>query len=64
MAFVAFTEEEKTAANEADIVNYLQVRGESVTRDGQEYAWQAPTGKVSIKGNKWYSQYELTGGPP
>ena len=62
MAFVAFTEEEKTAANEADIVNYLQMQGETVTREGQEFAWQAPSGKVSIRGNQWYSQYEQLGG--
>ena len=62
MAFVALTEEEKTAANEADIVNYLQMQGETVTREGQEFAWQAPSGKVSIRGNQWYSQYEQLGG--
>lgn len=62
MAFVAFTEEEKTAANEADIVSYLQMQGETVTREGQEFAWQAPSGKVSIRGNQWYSQYEQLGG--
>lgn len=62
MAFVAFTEEEKNIANEADIVAYLQHRGESVKREGNEFAWQASSGKVSIRGNQWYSQYEQLGG--
>ena len=62
MAFIAFTEEEKTTAMEVDIVTYLQTRGETIHREGSEYSWQAPTGKVSIKGNKWYSQYEQVGG--
>ena len=62
MAFIAFTEQEKNSANEADIVSYLKAQGESVVREGNEYAWQAPSGKVSIRGNQWYSQYEQQGG--
>ena len=62
MAFIAFTEQEKNSANEADIVSYLKAQGESVVREGNEYAWQAPPGKVSIRGNQWYSQYEQQGG--
>ena len=47
-----------------DIVSYLKSHGMSVKRVGSAYEWESPTGKVSIKGNRWYSQYELVGGYP
>ena len=53
-----FTRKNKTKP----LVDYLTAHGESVQRVGREYVWEAPTGKVSISGSQWYSQYELVGG--
>lgn len=62
MPYIHFTDAEKEAANSADIVSYLKTKGMEAKRVGNEYAWNSPTGKVSIKGSQWYSQYELVGG--
>ncbi len=62
MPYIKFTEEEKESANASSIVDYLTSHGESVKRTGREYVWEAPSGKVSINGSQWYSQYELVGG--
>ncbi len=62
MPYIHFSEQEKQMANETDIVSYLKSIGESVERHGSEYWWEAPTGKVSIKGSDWFSQYERVGG--
>ena len=51
-------------ANMMDIASYLKTQGISTRRVGSAYEWEAPTGKVSIKGNRWYSQYEMVGGYP
>ena len=62
MPFIKFTEEEKELANASSIVDYLTTHGESVKRAGREYVWDSPSGKVSIHGSEWYSQYEQVGG--
>ena len=62
MPYIKFTEQEKESANSASIVDYLTAHGESVRRAGREYVWEAPSGKVSVHGCEWYSQYELVGG--
>lgn len=62
MSFIYFSEQEKQAANEADIVSFLQRQGQEVKRCGREYMWDSPSGKVSINGSEWYSQYERVGG--
>ena len=62
MPYIHFTEQEKQQANEADIVTYLNSIGETAERHGREYWWESPSGKVSIKGSDWYSQYERVGG--
>lgn len=51
-------------ANMIDIASYLKTQGISAKRVGSAYEWESPTGKVSIKGNQWYSQYEMVGGYP
>ena len=58
------TQNEIDNANSMDIVSYLKSHGVSAKRVGNGYEWESPTGKVSIKGNRWYSQYELVGGYP
>ena len=62
MPYIKFTEQEKELANATSIADYLTSHGESVKRVGREFVWEAPSGKVSISGNQWYSQYELIGG--
>jgi len=62
MPYIKFTDQEKESANSSSIVDYLRSHGESVERVGREYVWHAPSGKVSINGSEWYSQYELVGG--
>lgn len=51
-------------ANMMDIASYLKTQGISIKRVGSAYEWESPIGKVSIKGNRWYSQYEMVGGYP
>ena len=58
------TQNEIDNANSMDIVSYLKSHGVSAKRVGNGYEWESPAGKVSIKGNRWYSQYELVGGYP
>lgn len=62
MPFIKFTEQEKETANLTDIAAYLSSHGEKVKKSGREYVWEAPSGKVSIRQNQWYSQYERIGG--
>ena len=62
MPYIHFSEQEKELAKQADIVRFLQVHGEQVMRTGKEFAWDSPAGKVTIRENQWYSQYEQTGG--
>ena len=62
MPYIHFSDAEKEAANSTEIVSFLKRKGMDVKRVGNEYAWNSPTGKVSIKGSQWYSQYELVGG--
>lgn len=56
------TKQEIEYANSIDIASFLKTRGMSLKRVGRAYEWQSPTGKVSIKGCKWYSHYERVGG--
>lgn len=62
MPYIHFSEQDKQTANNADITSYLQTRGETVKKTGREYLWESPSGKVSVSGNQWYSQYEQIGG--
>ncbi len=62
MPFIKFTEQEKESANTTNIVDYLTSHGESVKRCGREFVWNSPSGRVTIHGSEWYSQYEQVGG--
>ncbi len=62
MAYVYFTEQDRKDANETDIANYLIAHGKTVKRVGREKVWDSPSGKVSLNGSVWYSQYEQVGG--
>lgn len=62
MPYILFSEQEKQSANASDIRSFLASRGQEVKRSGREYTWESPSGKVSINGSEWYSQYERVGG--
>lgn len=60
--YIHFTEEQKLAARETDLVAFLQRRGEELKRSGSEYEWRDGAQKVTICGNVWFHQYERVGG--
>lgn len=60
--YVHFTDEQKLAARETDLVAFLQRRGEVLKRSGSEYEWRDGAQKVTIRGNVWFHQYERVGG--
>lgn len=62
MPYILFSEQEKQSANASDIRSFLASLGQEVKRSGREYTWESPSGKVSINGSEWYSQYERVGG--
>ncbi|MGN0247419.1 MAG: DUF3991 domain-containing protein, partial [Lachnospiraceae bacterium] len=62
MAYKKFTDEEVERAGSVDLVSFLQGQGESLKREGKSYAWMDNGQKVSIWGNRWFHQYERTGG--
>ncbi len=57
-------EKEIALANSIDIPSFMKSKGIDLKRVGSAYEWESPEGKVSIKGNQWYSQYEMVGGYP
>ena len=59
--FVNFTDFQKEQARRTDLVSFLNSQGEVLKRSGSEYEWQSPSGKVTIRGNLWYHQYEQEG---
>lgn len=60
--YIHFTEAQKQAARETDLVAFLQCRGEELKRSGSEYEWRDGAQKVTIRGNVWFHQYERVGG--
>ncbi len=60
--YVHFTDEQKRAARETDLVAFLQRRGEVLKRSGSEYEWKDGSAKVTVRGNLWFHQYERVGG--
>ena len=60
--YVHFTDEQKRAARETDLVAFLQRRGEGLKRSGSEYEWKDGSAKVTVRGNLWFHQYERVGG--
>ena len=58
-----YTQEQIDRANQADLVSFLQGRGEQLTRAGQEYRWKRHD-SLTIRGNKWYRHSQSKGGGP
>lgn len=59
--YIQFTEEQKQRAANTDLVAFLLSQGESLKRCGSEMLWEAG-GRVTIRDNIWFSQYEQKGG--
>ena len=60
--YVRLSQEEIDRAKHTDLAMMLQGMGETVRRSGSEYEWQDGGKKVTLRGNLWYHQYEMTGG--
>ena len=60
--YVRLSQEEIDRAKHTDLAMMLQGMGETVRRSGSEYEWLDGGKKVTLRGNLWYHQYEMTGG--
>jgi len=62
--YIPFTDEQKHRAKNTDLVRFLEGRSVPIKRSGSEYCWdrsQTGLGKITIRGNKWFDQYERVG---
>lgn len=60
--YIHYTQDQKERARTTDLVDLLERQGERLHKSGSEYQWRAGSGKVTIRGNLWYHQYEEVGG--
>lgn len=60
--YIHFTEQQKEQARQTDIAELLRSQGETLKRSGNELEWKHGSGKVTIRGNLWFHQYEHQGG--
>jgi hypothetical protein len=58
--YIHFTDAQKQAAKQTDLVSFLQSRGEKIKRSGSEYEWVGH--HITIRGNQFYDHYEQRGG--
>ena len=59
--YIYFTPEEKSRAQNTDLVSLLRAKGERPIRSGREY--RTPNDpSVTVRGNKWYDHSERVGG--
>ena len=56
------TQSQINSANQTDLAEFLFSRGENLKKVSSEYLWER--NNVFVRGNKWYSHYEQTGGYP
>lgn len=62
--YIPFTPEQFEQAKTTDIAGFLTHQGIPLKRSGSEYCWNRSAdglGKITIRGSKWYDQYERTG---
>ena len=59
--YIPFTQEQKQRAAGTDLAAFLLSQGVKLKRCGSEMLWEEG-GRVTIRGNLWYSQYEQVGG--
>ncbi len=55
-----YTQQQILAAKRTDLVSFLESRGETTARKGQESLWEKH--QVGINGSNWFSYYENVGG--
>lgn len=60
--YIYFTAQQRERARQTDLAELLQKQGGNLKRSGTEYEWRDGSGKVTIRGNLWYHQYEQEGG--
>lgn len=58
--YIQFIDEKKQRAANTDLAAFLLSQRESLKRCGSEMLWEAG-GRVTIRDNIWYSQYEQEG---
>lgn len=51
-------------ANEVDLKSFLMRHGEKIAKSGTQFEWLRESGKVVVRGNRWYDFYEQVGGYP
>ena len=59
--YIHFTEEEKYRANEIDLIDFLQSKGEKLLRSGREKRLDNDR-SITIRGNRWYDHGTGEGG--
>lgn len=62
-AYVYFTDEQKRQANNVDLVDFLEKRGETLIRSGPEKRL-ASDRSVTVRGNEWFDHSSGRGGYP
>lgn len=59
--YIHFTEEEKYRANEIDLIDFLQSKGEKLLRSGREKRLDSDR-SITIRGNRWFDHGAGQGG--
>ncbi|WP_455529765.1 DUF3991 domain-containing protein [Ruminococcus sp.] len=67
MPYIPFTEEQKQQANNTELADFLQMRGEKLERAGREYKLIYTDGggkhdSITLSGNRWFDHKNQTGG--
>ena len=67
MPYIPFTEEQKQQANNTELADFLQLRGEKLERAGREYKLIYTDGggkhdSITLSGNRWFDHKNQTGG--
>lgn len=60
--YVHFTDAQKEQAKNTDLAALLNREGETLKRSGSEWEWFHDGAKITIRGNKWFHQYDHEGG--
>lgn len=58
--YIHFTEEQKQAAKQTNLTDFLQSQGEKIKKSGSEFEWAGR--HVTLRGNQFYDQYTQRGG--
>lgn len=58
-----YSDEQIAVANNVNLVNFLQMEGESLMKSGKDMRWSRHT-SVTVRGNQWYEWKSQEGGYP